>query len=710
MQAPCRDTLLIVDDSELNRAILREIFYREYRIEEAENGRLALEVVARQKDRLAALLLDLVMPELDGFGVLEELARQGLLESIPVFLITAETSADIALQGYENGVMDVISKPITDPSIVRKRVGNAVELFRGRNQLAQLVEEQVQTIKAQSEKLRTTNASIIDMLSSVIEFRSGESGQHVRRIRQATRMLLQLLATEYPAYRLGAEEIEMVASAAAMHDIGKILIPDYILNKPGRLTAEEFEEMKNHTVYGCEILESIPFFQEQELFRYCYDICRHHHERWDGLGYPDGLAGSDIPLWAQVVSLADVYDALVSQRVYKKPYPHPVAVEMIRSGECGVFNPLLLGLFLRCADELYQALYLQDGEGKTPYTPPIGLRRSANYHPPEAQQLSDRTLALLERERQKYHWLSEMSGEILFDYDRQNDSVEFTEKYQEVFGDSLRILHASDHIHRAGQIFPEDLRRIERELQALTPENALYRTEVQLTVLGGQRVWFELYMRSLWEGGNDRLCTGYMGKLSSIDEFKRESARWRQQAMHDYLTGLYNRQALETRVSAAVCDPAGQPFSLLFVDLDNFKVVNDTGGHLAGDRLLREIAAKLPQKLRATDMVARIGGDEFAVFLEGMGREDLLAKKAGEICRFFGEELGHPSPGISASVGCVRYPADGKDYKTLLQRADRALYTAKSRGKNQFALYTFEMEGEQYRPSLLFSTENEPPP
>ena len=310
MQTPCRDTLLIVDDSELNRAILREIFYREYRIEEAENGCQALEAVARQKDRLAALLLDLVMPELDGFGVLEELARQGLLESIPVFLITAETSADIALQGYESGVMDVISKPITDPSIVRKRVDNAVELFRGRNQLAQLVEEQVQTIKAQSEKLRTTNASIIDMLSSVIEFRSGESGQHVRRIRQATRMLLQLLAAESPGYRLTAEEIEMVSSAAAMHDIGKILIPDYILNKPGRLTADEFEEMKNHTVYGCEILERIPFFQEQAFFRYCYDICRYHHERWDGLGYPDGLAGGDIPLWAQVVSLVDVYDAL----------------------------------------------------------------------------------------------------------------------------------------------------------------------------------------------------------------------------------------------------------------------------------------------------------------------------------------------------------------------------------------------------------------
>ncbi len=701
MQTPCRDTLLIVDDSELNRAILREIFYREYRIEEAENGRQALEAVARQKDRLAALLLDLVMPELDGFGVLEELARQGLLESIPVFLITAETSADIALQGYESGVMDVISKPITDPSIVRKRVDNAVELFRGRNQLAQLVEEQVQTIKAQSEKLRTTNASIIDMLSSVIEFRSGESGQHVRRIRQATRMLLQLLAAESPGYRLTAEEIEMVSSAAAMHDIGKILIPDYILNKPGRLTADEFEEMKNHTVYGCEILERIPFFQEQAFFRYCYDICRYHHERWDGLGYPDGLAGGDIPLWAQVVSLVDVYDALVSERVYKKPYPHPVAVSMIRSGECGAFNPLLLGLFLRCADELHQALYLQDGSDATPSTPPIDLRRPDGYHPPEAQQLSDRTLALLERERQKYHWLSEMSGEILFDYDRQSDSVEFTEKYQEVFSDSLRTLHARDHLRRAGQISPADLRRIEGELAALTPENALYRTEVQLTVRGGRRVWFELYMRSLWEGESGQVCTGYMGKLSSIDELKRESARWRQQAMHDYLTGLYNRQALEARVAEAICSPAGQPFSLLFVDLDNFKAVNDTKGHLAGDRLLQEIADKLPQKLRATDMVARIGGDEFAVFLEGMNGEDLLAKKAGEVCRFFCEELGEREPGISASVSCVRYPADGQSYKSLLQRADRALYTAKSRGKNQFALYTGEMSGEPYRPSLL---------
>lgn len=353
-----RKKILIVDDMELNRAILGELFHHEYEIVEAENGRQAIDILKSSHQSLVALLLDIFMPEVDGFGVLQYLSSAKLLDKLPVFLITAETSADVAMQGYESGVVDVINKPITDPAIVRKRVNNAIELFQSRNDLESLVAKQVATIKAQAEKLKHTNVSIIDMLSTVIEFRSGESGQHVRRIRQATHIMLDYIAERNLKYHLTPSLIETISNAAAMHDLGKISVPDSILNKPGRLTAEEFEIMKKHSLYGCEMLERIPFFADEEIFKYCYDICRWHHERWDGKGYPDGLVGNETPIWAQIVAIADVYDALVSERVYKKAYPKEKAISMIKNGECGIFNPMILDCFLSIADYIYDNLYV----------------------------------------------------------------------------------------------------------------------------------------------------------------------------------------------------------------------------------------------------------------------------------------------------------------------------------------------------------------
>ena len=292
-----REKILVVDDAEINRAILDELFCREYDILEAENGLEAIKQIEAVNGELAALLLDIVMPEMDGFGVLKYLSEKQLIQQIPVFLITAETSSEIAMQGYEGGVVDVITKPIVSPALVRKRVNNAIELYRSRRNLSALVEKHVKTIREQSEQLKRTNVSIIDMLSSVIEFRSGESGQHVRRIRHATQSLLTRMQKTVPQYRITDDEIDFISNAAAMHDIGKISVPDYILNKPGRLTKEEFEQMKKHTVYGCGILEMIPFFKGEKIFSYSYDICRHHHERWDGRGYPDGLKGDEISRW-----------------------------------------------------------------------------------------------------------------------------------------------------------------------------------------------------------------------------------------------------------------------------------------------------------------------------------------------------------------------------------------------------------------------------
>lgn len=351
-----RQALLIADDMEINRAILVEAFGRDYEVIEAENGVQAWEKIREDNEHIAAVLLDIVMPEMDGFGVLEKMTESRLMDAIPVFLITSETSEEALRRGYEMGVVDIIAKPF-NPAFIRRRLSNIIELYKHRLYLQETVAEQMEKLELQERELRETNSSIIDTLSTAIEFRDCESGAHVHRIRSVTSLLLKQIVKEFPEYNVPAEKIQLIADAAVMHDVGKISIPDSILNKPGRLTAEEFEIMKTHTIKGCELLDSIEHLRRSELYQYCYDICRHHHERWDGKGYPDGLKQDQISIWAQTVSLADVYDALVSERVYKPAYPHDEAVGMILSGECGMFNPKMLSCFDKMAASIHEALY-----------------------------------------------------------------------------------------------------------------------------------------------------------------------------------------------------------------------------------------------------------------------------------------------------------------------------------------------------------------
>ncbi len=336
------DTILIVDDSEINRAVLANIFSSSYQIQEAENGKVALEKLIAHKQEICAILLDVVMPVMDGIEVLEKLDALGWMEQIPVFLITAEAAGDTLQKAYSMGVMDVIAKPVV-PYIVQRRIGSVIELFRARKRLSCTVEEQRTEISEQAKQILQLNMGMIEALSTAIEFRSGESGGHVRRIHDITRILLTCTQL---GNGLTSDTITQISLAAIMHDVGKIAIPDAVLNKPGKLTPQEFELMKTHTIQGGLLLQKIPQIKEHTAFIYAYDIARHHHERWDGTGYPDGLKGEEISVWSQIVSIADVYDALVSKRVYKDAFPAEKALDMIRRGECGVFNPMLLRCFL----------------------------------------------------------------------------------------------------------------------------------------------------------------------------------------------------------------------------------------------------------------------------------------------------------------------------------------------------------------------------
>lgn len=341
--------MLIVDDDAINREQLDHIFSSFYATEHAANAREALTALLAAPQKYCALLLDVVMPEMSGMDVLHAMASRGLTQKIPVFLITGDASDTVINAAYELGVMDVISKPIMS-RVVQRRINSVVELFRAREALSSKVQRQQAELYRQAQKIIHLNRGLIAALATAIEFRSGESGAHVQRIHHITRHLL--LHTPL-GQGLDAETIEQIALAAIMHDVGKIAIADSILNKPGALTAEEFEIMKRHTILGAELLQKIPQLHEHPAFAYAYDIARHHHERWDGRGYPDGLKGDEISLWAQIVSLADVYDALLSERCYKKPFSREKTLRMIKEKQCGIFNPRLLECFFAAEHDLY---------------------------------------------------------------------------------------------------------------------------------------------------------------------------------------------------------------------------------------------------------------------------------------------------------------------------------------------------------------------
>lgn len=333
-EAKERQQILIVDDSQINCEILAEILKDEYRILEAANGEECINLLKQYGTGIALLLLDINMPVMDGFEVLALMNRKHWIEDIPVIMISSEDSASYVRRAYEMGASDYISRPF-DVQVVHQRVSNTIKLYAKQRRLISLVTDQIR----EKEK---NNQMMISILSQIVEFRNSESGSHVLHINIITGMLLERLMQKTDQYHLQWSDQFLITTASALHDIVKIGIDEKILNKPGKLTKEEFEIMKTHTLIGASMLKSIEMYQNEKLLQVAYQICRWHHERYDGKGYPDGLKGEEIPISAQVVAIADVYDALVGKRVYKKAFSHETAIHMILNGECGAFNPLLL--------------------------------------------------------------------------------------------------------------------------------------------------------------------------------------------------------------------------------------------------------------------------------------------------------------------------------------------------------------------------------
>lgn len=356
-----RDTILIFEDNRIDREILVELFRQDFKILEATNGREGIALLKDHFASIAVVLLDNVMPVLDGFTVLENLKDKNILNKIPFIMITGETSPELERRGYEYGIVSYIKKPYQS-DVVKQVVNNAIGWFQYKMQLEIMVKKQNMVLQQQTKKLNQVNEILVDSLSNIVEFRNMETKQHIKRIREYSICLGESVMKLYPEYELTQKKLEQIGWASSLHDIGKIAIPDTIILKPAKLTPDEFELIKSHTTKGAEIIQNRVRINDRALYDYAYDIARHHHEKYDGKGYPDGLKGDEISIAAQIVSLVDVYDALTSKRVYKIAYESDKAYQMILNGHSGAFSPKLLKAFTEVKQSFERLLDLYQDE------------------------------------------------------------------------------------------------------------------------------------------------------------------------------------------------------------------------------------------------------------------------------------------------------------------------------------------------------------
>lgn len=726
--------ILIADDSPMNRALLLEMLEDQFEILEAENGKVAVELLSEHRQELSLVLLDILMPEMDGFEVLAVMNKYHWIEEMPVIIISAETSPSYIDRAYDFGAMDFITRPF-NLAVVRRRVENTLLLFAKERKLTNIVTEQIFKNK-QSSRL------MISVLAQIVEFRNGESGLHVLHINTITSLLLQQLRQKENRYGLDREKSERITTASTLHDIGKISIPEEILNKPGKLTSEEFEMMKTHSMIGAKMLSGLSEKQrENPLIQTAYEICRWHHERYDGRGYPDGLKGEEIPISAQVVSLADVYDALTSERCYKKAFSHEAALEMILQGQCGAFHPMLL----ECLREISESLKVELAVNSDHREEEEDLRNVAD-------QLHDYGLLSSERmadqeyfERQKVRFFSDTSEEIFFVYTASPPMLTLN-KYgarrlglEELLTEPLQEEKAEKWLGQGRALFRE-------KMAAASPENPDFGFSSTVSI-DGQPQGCDYECHTVWTSSG---CYGAIGKLllkrkenlsadrekhrlkklaeaveqisagrfelslsvEGKDEIGRLEAGFQSMTEHltrhldelsdlayrDSLTSVRNRAAyqkdaarLDQRLKTERCD-----FAVIVLDVNYLKYINNTYGHALGDELLVK-GCKIICGVFQHSPVYRIGGDEFVVILE---REDL--KNDEELT----ETLRHSMVEIDCldgtafktpiSMGIARYE-QGKDlsFDDVFRRADALMYEKKLEIKSAHRLFSDLTDGSQ---------------
>jgi len=496
-----RQRILIVDDAKLNRDILKEILGETYNYLEAENGNQAIQMIG-DNPGIDLMLLDINMPQMNGFEVLKLMKQGQCLDEIPVIMISSEDAVDTMRKAYELGITDYITRPF-DSVIVKKRVQNTLGLYANQKHLINVVYDQVY------EKEENNNI-MIQILSNVLGSRNSESREHILHIKTATEMMLRKLVKVTDAYPLTEADIALITTASSLHDIGKIYIPEEILNKPGRFTDEEFKIMKTHSELGAAIIEDMDFPQDHPLVHTAWEICRWHHERWDGKGYPDGLKGEEIPICAQVVSIVDVYDALTSERCYKKAFDHETAIQMILDGQCGQFNPILL----KCLKELsIQFSKMLDKE----------MDENSNYH--EVQRLSNEILSDRSLPNQNYSQSVVKVMQEKIDFFKSNSGMNSID-YNAISG-QVTIQNGKQHIlcqrknpefdlFKEFGVIEEDAQYIRVLLRQTSVQNKEISVQAKATVENNSQM-YKMKLHTLW---SPMKKDGYIGIIGYFDVAK----------------------------------------------------------------------------------------------------------------------------------------------------------------------------------------------
>ena len=481
-----KQKLLIVDDSELNRDILKEILGSSYDYLAAENGTQAIQILEVHPE-IDLMLLDINMPQMNGFQVLEHMRELQWIDEVPVVMISSEESVEIMRKAYDLGITDYISRPF-DAVIVKKRVQNTLGLYANQKRLINVVVDQVY------EK----------------EENNSESSEHILHIRIVTEMLLRELIKKTDAYHLTETDIALIITASSLHDIGKVSIPEEILNKPGRLTDEEFKIMKSHSEIGASMIRDKDFPQDKPLVRTAWEICRWHHERWDGRGYPDGLKGEEIPISAQIVSIADVYDALTSVRCYKNAYDHDTAIQMILEGQCGQFNPLLLECLKEISPQLSRTFKKEKDDNREYYE---AQRISEEILRQNALPCKDYSQRVIEIMQEKIKFFKENSGKISMEYNAISGKLVLTDGESQK--EYQRDLPGFDS-YGAYDISEEDIQRVKDSLDSVSSKNKEVSMKVMLKVRG-ERQMCDLKLHTLWSSIK---TDGYIGIVGQLDIVK----------------------------------------------------------------------------------------------------------------------------------------------------------------------------------------------
>lgn len=543
-----RKKLLIADDSEMNRAILANMLEQDFEIMEVSDGKEALAALQIYRKDLSALLLDIVMPGMDGFQVLEEMKQRQWLEDVPTVMISAETGSGYIDRAFELGAVDYINRPFS-ATVVRQRIINTILLHTRRQEMMDILTSRVYQQEKSSEVM-------LSILNFAVEYRNGEGGGHMSGVEYLTGLLLRRLMAVTAQYSLTPEDVNLICTASGLHDIGKLLVPEDILQKPGKLTDEEFAIIKTHTKLGAQILSELPMHRNEKLVKYTIEICRWHHERWNGEGYPDGLAGDHIPIAAQVVSLADAYDALTSKRSYKQAFSHEKAVEMIHNGECGSYNPLLL----RCLDDVSDTAKQGMKDAGQTVAP---LRRVVEELYKGQDLAAARMTQQLEDAYAKQDFFTSLSDELWFDYTAQPSSLHLSRGLAEQTGLPAVMLEPLQSPTLQMYLGKELTDGLKRQLEGLTLEETRLDLTTKLRLRGRLRRC-QLSVQITWSARKQRRCAALLGKVTDIEDRSQCIEQLRAEIQHAETPQTLSQPTLPISASNGVIRITHHQLSHLF--------------------------------------------------------------------------------------------------------------------------------------------------